>query len=112
MRPLATTLLLTLALLLPGRALAAWAPPGVDLTRPRLLLRADDVAAVQAKLDTVPLPLSLDRVLGVMERNIDQAASTALGDDSKEAQRIMARAARNLAFLYACLLYTSPSPRD
>lgn len=101
MRPLATTLLLTLALLLPGRALAAWAPPGVDLTRPRLLLRADDVAAVQAKLDTVPLPLSLDRVLGVMERNIDQAASTALGDDSKEAQRIMARAARNLAFLYA-----------
>ncbi|NNL67800.1 MAG: hypothetical protein HKP30_16245, partial [Myxococcales bacterium] len=101
MRPLATLLLLTLGLLLPGPALAVWAPPGVDLTRPRLLLRADDVADVQAKLDGVPLPPWLDGVLDRMEANVAQAAGTPLGDDSKEAQRIMARAARNLAFLYA-----------
>jgi hypothetical protein len=95
------SLLLLLLLLLPTPARAVWAPEGVDLTRPRLLLRPGDVPALQAKLDATPTPAWLARVMDRIEATIAEAATTAPGDDSITAQRLRSRAARNLAFLYA-----------
>jgi len=105
MRVLPSLLLLALAALLPGPAGAVWAPEGVDLTRPRLLLRPGDLPTLQAKMDAQPTPPWLDAVLDHMEAMIAQGATAAADPDldqrTKEAQRLKGRAARNLAFLYA-----------
>lgn len=82
-------------------AAAAWAPDGVDLTRPRLLFRAGERAAIQAKLDQDPLPDALAHVLDFMEARIAEAGGVPLDDHHVGPERIKARAARDLAFLYA-----------
>ncbi|MCZ6782872.1 MAG: hypothetical protein O7G30_06130, partial [Proteobacteria bacterium] len=82
-------------------ALAAWNPPGVDLTRPRILFRPGDVPAIQAKLDRNPLPEPYVTLLDDMAERTALAEGVALDDDGITAQRFKARAAKNLAFLYA-----------
>jgi len=79
-------------------AVAAWSPPaGVDLTRPRLLLRQGEIVAIQERLGREPYRGLLAGAL----RRINQADGVSLDDDSIAAHRIKARAAKNLAFLYA-----------
>ncbi len=92
-------LLPLLLLLLATPARAAWSPPGVDLTRPRLLFRAGDVAGIQAKIAADPFPA----VLAAMAARTQRGLSEPLGLDGRgiEEQRHKARAAKNLAFLYA-----------
>lgn len=86
-----------LLLLLPTPALAAWEPEGVDLTRPRLLMRPGDVAVVQARVLREPYRTLLARVVA--------QANAGLGwdfdDDSIPAEREKSKAAKNWAFLYA-----------
>jgi hypothetical protein len=76
---------------------AAWTPPGVDLTRPRILFRAGDVPAIQAKVGREPYV----EILKDMRGRTNGANNVALDDHSVEAERFKARAAKNLAFLYA-----------
>lgn len=85
------------ALLLPSQARAAWTPPGVDLSRPRLLLRAGDVPALQAKVARPAFAPIVDD----MHDRARAANRVALDDHSIEAERLKARAAKNLAFFYA-----------
>jgi hypothetical protein len=96
-----TLCLLVPTVLAPQPAAAVWAPPGVDLTRPRLQLRPGDVPAIQAKLDASPTPAWVHAVFDRMESSFAEARSVALDDDGIVAQRFKSRAARNLAFLYA-----------
>ena len=88
-------LLFTLLFALP--ASAAWEPEGVDLTRPRLLFRAEDLAGIQAKIARDPFPA----VLAGMAGRTALADDMPLDDDGIVAHRFKSRAARNLAFLYA-----------
>jgi len=76
---------------------AAWSPPGIDLTRPRILLRSGDVPAVQARVSREPYV----SVLQDMRNRTDLANGVAVDDHSIVAERFKARAAKNLAFLYA-----------
>lgn len=77
---------------------AAWTPPpGVDLMRPRILFRADDLPLIQARLERE----SYRRFARAAAQRIRQADNVALNDESINAHRIKARAARNLAFFYA-----------
>src|SRR5262249_2026117 len=78
-------------------AAAAWAPAGVDLTRPRILFRTGDVAVLQARLEREPY-LTL---LAALVRRARQADGVALDDHTIDTERIKARAAKDLAFLYA-----------
>ena len=78
-------------------ARAAWTPPGVDLTRPRILFRAADLPVIQARLDREPYVRLMIEVL----RRIRQADGVALDDHAIASERNKARAAKNLAFLYA-----------
>lgn len=79
-------------------AQAAWVPPdGVELSRPRLLLRDADLTATQGRLEREPYR----GLLAALHRRVAQAERVALDDDTIAGQRIKARAAKNLAFLYA-----------
>ncbi|MGH0035629.1 MAG: heparinase II/III domain-containing protein [Myxococcota bacterium] len=93
--------LAALVLAAPG-ARAAWVPPdGVDLTRPRILFRPGQLADVQAVLDMDPLPPTIATVLDAMEQRIAAAEGVPLDDHEKGRERQKARAAKDLAFLYA-----------
>lgn len=81
----------------PRPASAQWQPPGIDLARPRLLFRAGDLAGVQARLEREPYRSLLAEVL----RRGRDADRVALDDHSINAERLKARAAKSLAFLYA-----------
>jgi PKD domain/Thrombospondin type 3 repeat len=81
-----------------GDAPAAWAPPGVDLTRPRILFRADELARVRERLDGRE---PYRTVVRDMARRAAQAEGVALDDHAIDSERIKARAAKVLAFLYA-----------
>ena len=72
-------------------------PAGVDLTRPRILLRAGDVPMVQSRLEREPYRTLMDEVA----RRIRQADGVDLDDHTIAAERNKARAAKNLAFPYA-----------
>jgi hypothetical protein len=90
------------ALTLAGSAGAAWdPPPGADLARPRILLRAHELAGVQSVLDLDPLPAPVAAALEAMRQRTAQADAVALDDHERGAERMKARAAKNLAFLYA-----------
>ncbi|MGH7789878.1 MAG: heparinase II/III domain-containing protein [Candidatus Binatia bacterium] len=88
---------LMLAVLVAAPVRAAWAPPGVDLARPRLLLRPGDVPVIQARLDREPYLALLAELL----LRIRQADGIGLDDHTISAERIKARAAKCLAFQYA-----------
>ena len=79
------------------RADAAWTPPGIDLTRPRILFRAGDLPLIQSRLDRQPYRALMDEAL----RRVRQADGIGLDDHTINAERIKARAAKNQAFLYA-----------
>lgn len=87
-----TFIAVLVAVALPARA--AWQPAGVDLTRPRLIVRAAAVPGVQARLDREPYRA----LLRELWLRIRQADAVALDDHTIGAERIKARAARNLAF--------------
>jgi hypothetical protein len=94
----ATLSALALGLLaLPALAGAAWNPPGVDLTRPRILFRAGDEPLLQARAEREPYV----SVLKSMRGRTNGANGVALDDHSIEAERFKSRAAKNLSFLYA-----------
>lgn len=78
-------------------AQAAWAPAGVDLSRPRILFRRGDLHAIQIRLDRQPYVRLMEEVVS----RIGQADGVALDDHSIAAERLKARAAQNLAFCYA-----------
>jgi len=82
---------------LPGPAQGAWDPPGVDLSRPRLLLGGADLAGIRERLEREPYRTLFERLLA---RAAD-ADDVALDDDSIGAHRRKSRAAKNLAFAYA-----------
>jgi len=94
----ATPFLLSLLLAsAPAVAHAAWQPAGVDLTRPRLLMRPGDVPIVQQRVLREPYRTQLARI-------VDQAASGSNWDPADHtipAEREKAKAAKNGAFLYA-----------
>lgn len=97
-------LALLVALLLAPAPLAraAWDPPaGADLTRPRILFRAGDLARIQGLLDRDPLPAPVKAALDAMDQRIALADGVPLDDHERGAERVKARAAKNLAFLYA-----------
>jgi hypothetical protein len=87
--------LLSLAAALPAGA--AWTPAGVDLTRPRLLLRPGDVPVLHDRLAREPYRTLLERIVSQTE----SALGWDLDDDSIPAEREKSKAAKNLAFLYA-----------
>lgn len=93
-------LLLLPVLLWSPAAKAVWQPSGVDLSRPRLLMGASEIPAVQAKLDAAPLPDWTAAVLARMAAHVAEAESVDLDDPSVGTHRVMGRAARNLAFFY------------
>lgn len=76
---------------------AQWAPPGIDLTRPRVLYRAAELDAIRARLGRNPYRLWLERV----EAQIASSRGWRLDDDSIPAGREKSKAAKNAAFLYA-----------
>ncbi|MBX3026445.1 heparinase II/III family protein [bacterium] len=78
-------------------AAASWLPPGVDLTRPRILFRAADLPVIQARLDREPYATLLREVV----RRSRDADGVALDDHAIGSERLKARAAKSLAFLYA-----------
>lgn len=80
-----------------GPASAAWNPPDVDLTRPRLLLRAGDISTVQQRVDRDPYR----QIIVTMMNRTRLADGVALDDHTIGSERNKARAAKNLAFLYA-----------
>lgn len=88
---------LSAALWVAAAASAAWRPDGVDLTRPRLSLRADDLPVIHARLDREPY-IGLMREVLRRARNAD---GIALDDHAIAAERLKSRAAKSLAFLYA-----------
>jgi len=92
-------LLCVCLLLVPALATnAAWSPPGdVDLSRPRLLMRDADIVGARERIGRQPYRGLLD----VLIARARQADNVALDDDGIAAHRIKARAAKNLAFLYA-----------
>jgi hypothetical protein len=98
-RSVALLVLLALTLLGSGAARAAWTPPpGVDLTRPRVLFRAEDLGAIQSRLDGRE---PYRTVVAAMMQRVNQSNGVSLSDHSINAERIKARAAKNLAFFYA-----------
>jgi hypothetical protein len=76
---------------------AAWYPDGVDLTRPRLLLRPGDVPVVQARVTREPYATLMRRIAS----QVDSAQGWSLDDHSIPAEREKSKAAKHLAFLYA-----------
>ncbi|MBY0277044.1 heparinase II/III family protein [Candidatus Binatia bacterium] len=92
-----TTLLVLVLLAAPLHVRAAWAPSGIDLTRPRILFRAGDVPALQARVVREPYA----GILRSMRGRTNLANGVALDDHGVDGERIKARAAKNLAFLYA-----------
>ncbi len=82
-------------------ARSAWEPSGADLTRPRILFRADQLADIQAVLDLDPLPEAIERSLDEMDRRIGLADGVALDDHRIAQERFKARAAKSMAFYYA-----------
>ena len=92
-----SVVLLLLFLLLPGVARGAWDPPGVDLSRPRLMFRAADLPAIQARAVVEPWRSVIE---GMLQRSA-LADAVPLDDHAISAEMLKARAARNLAFLYA-----------
>jgi hypothetical protein len=86
---------LLLALAAPARA--AWQPEGVDLTRPRLLLRPGDVAVVQERVAREPYRTLLARIAG----QVASSQGWPLDDHSIPAEREKSKAAKHAAFLYA-----------
>jgi len=83
--------------LLATPARAAWAPPGIDLARPRILFRAGDEPALQARVEREPYV----SILKDMRGRTNLASGVALDDHRVEQERFKARAAKNLAFQYA-----------
>ena len=82
---------------LPVVAQAAWQPDGVDLTRPRLLMRPGDVPVVQQRLQREPYRTLLARIVN----QTVSAADWDLADHDIPAEREKAKAAKGWAFLYA-----------
>ena len=76
---------------------AAWLPAGVDLTRPRLLLRAADVPAIQARVAREPWR----SVVEAMLQRSALADGLSMDDHAIDSEMMKARSARNLAFLHA-----------
>jgi len=77
---------------------AAWTPPaGVDLARPRILLRSSEIPLAQERVLREPYRTLL---AAVVARAAD-ADAVALDDDGIAAHRRKSRAAKSLAFLYA-----------
>ena len=70
---------------------------GVDLTRPRIVMRPGDVATVVSRLDREPYRTLYRRSYD----NGRSANNLALDDHSIAAERIKSRAAKELAFQYA-----------
>ncbi len=93
---IARVLLLLLASA-PALAHAAWQPAGVDLTRPRLLMRPGDVPIVQQRVLREPYRTHLARIVN----QPISAAEWDLADHDIPAEREKSKAAKNLAFLYA-----------
>jgi hypothetical protein len=80
-----------------GPAQAAWQPDGVDLTRPRLLMRPGDVAVVQERVQREPYRRLLVRI-------VNQANSSLgwdIDDHEIPAEREKSKGAKGWAFLYA-----------
>lgn len=93
-----TLVSLAIAVLVVPPVRAAWIPPeGVDLTRPRLLASAAEIDSARQRVTREPYRSLL---AGVVARAGD-ADSVPLDDDSINAHRRKARAAKSLAFLYA-----------
>ena len=91
-------LLLIAGLAICAPASAAWdPPPGVELTRPRLLFRPADLPVIRERLEREPYR----RIAFDMLQRVRQADGVSLEDESIEGQRIKARAAKNQAFFYA-----------
>ncbi|MDX2165600.1 MAG: heparinase II/III family protein [Deltaproteobacteria bacterium] len=82
-----------LALLGAAPVRAAWQPDGIDLTRPRIVCRPAELAAVRARLEREPYRSLMRDLLSPVR----QADSVALDDHSINAERIKSRAAKNLA---------------
>ncbi len=93
----ARSLLLLLLAWAPVAADAAWQPAGVDLTRPRLLMRPGDVPIVQQRLLREPYRTQLVRIVS----QTISAAGWDLADHDIPAEREKSKAAKNWAFLYA-----------
>ena len=89
--------LLLALLLFAAPAHAAWQPEGVDLTRPRVLMRPGDLATVQARVEREPYRALLARIASQANAGLGWA----LDDDSIPAEREKSKAARHWAFLYA-----------
>ncbi len=98
-RVAATLLAVVLATIaaMPGTAVAAWEPEGVDFTRPRILYRSGDLPAIQARLAREPYRT----IVADMQARTALAEAYTLDDPGITAHRLKSRAAKNLAFLYA-----------
>jgi hypothetical protein len=90
-------LLLLLLSMVAAPAHAAWNPAGVDLSRPRLLFRSDELPAIQARMTQEPWRSLVQTMVG----RIAQANGVSPDDHTLTSEMLKARAARNLAFLYA-----------
>jgi hypothetical protein len=97
MRLLPPILLILLALLVARPSGAAWNPPGVDLSRPRVLFRPADLPAIRARIAREPWR----SVVEAMLQRSALADTVALDDHALSSEMFKARAARDLAFLYA-----------
>jgi hypothetical protein len=91
-------LLLAALLFLPAPAEAALDLPGVDLRRPRIAFRSQDLPTIQARLDGRE---PYRTVVADMVQRIALAERYPLDDTSIEGHRCKARAAKDLAFLFA-----------
>ncbi len=85
-----------LACLIAVPASASWLPVQIDSSRPRILLRADAVPAIQERLRRQPY----QTVFADLAGRITQATDIRLDDHSIENERLKARAAKGLAFEY------------
>jgi hypothetical protein len=102
MRPFATLLIASAGATLlspftPAPCPAAWQPEGVDLSRPRITFRPDDLATIQSRLEREPYI----GLLEAMQRRIDQANGVDLDDHDRGRESTKARAAKDLAFQYS-----------